>query len=73
MRCTAVCRACPRYGQRCGAPPGDQHPVDGGGHRARIKRAMRAKTQVPGQARDYKLGERVDDRRTGGSKDTSGW
>eukprot|EP00969_Alexandrium_andersonii_P352148 15437035-Alexandrium_andersonii.AAC.1 len=40
---------------------------------ARIKRAMRTKTQVPGQAHDYKLGELVDFYRAGGSKDTSGW
>eukprot|EP00969_Alexandrium_andersonii_P357717 15449417-Alexandrium_andersonii.AAC.1 len=40
---------------------------------APIKRAMHAKTQVPGQARDYKLGELVDFHRSGGSKDTSGW
>eukprot|EP00969_Alexandrium_andersonii_P061353 2704911-Alexandrium_andersonii.AAC.1 len=33
--------------------------------RARIKRATRAKTQVPGQAHDYKLGELVDFRRPG--------
>eukprot|EP00969_Alexandrium_andersonii_P142048 6279882-Alexandrium_andersonii.AAC.1 len=41
--------------------------------RARIKRAMRAKTQVPGQAHDYKLEQLVDYHRSGGSKDTSGW
>eukprot|EP00969_Alexandrium_andersonii_P175923 7778985-Alexandrium_andersonii.AAC.1 len=34
---------------------------------------MHTQTQVPGQARDYKLGELVDFHRAGGSKDTSGW
>eukprot|EP00969_Alexandrium_andersonii_P156380 6913819-Alexandrium_andersonii.AAC.1 len=46
--------------------------VDGAA-RARIKRAVRAKTQVPGQAHVYKVGELVDFRRSGGSKDASGW
>eukprot|EP00969_Alexandrium_andersonii_P177198 7835955-Alexandrium_andersonii.AAC.1 len=41
--------------------------------RARIKRATRAKTLVPGQAHDYKLGELVDLHRAGGSEDTSSW
>eukprot|EP00969_Alexandrium_andersonii_P271948 12019255-Alexandrium_andersonii.AAC.1 len=32
-------------------------PMVEGTARARIKRATRAKTQVPGQAHDYKIGE----------------
>eukprot|EP00969_Alexandrium_andersonii_P141683 6265210-Alexandrium_andersonii.AAC.1 len=40
--------------------------------RVRIKRAARATTQAPAQARDYKPGELVDFDRAGGAKDTSG-